>query len=857
MTTSFVWGGPPPTPTPGQFSPRADNWWRQYESNIGSMRPRARSELARTSRAVNALMPDPAAWGTAALRKGIVIGAVQSGKTASMMGVAAVALDQGYRVVVVLAGLKDDLRQQTARRFNVKLLGQSDLIPWAKPATTTGTPVGPGPLGGYSPSFELDAHDVTGLHTQVSRSLTRGKPAVIVVKKNSASLTALRDALSFVYDKFGRASVPTLILDDECDEASVGSAAGEELPLPAGIANLWRIDGEPPRVAYVGYTATAAANIFQDSENPLFPTDFAYMLRVPGEKESITAYAEDDPTWWHTGGQTFFEDFGDEPLEESNFLVAGAIDPDDVDAWTGNLSLEEALIAYLVGGAYRLALSPGREFGKPDAFPDPHSMLVHTSPNTADHLAGAAHMCAWGNGTESQPGVWTLSGPSIAAQAASDEPRWRSWYDRFTASRERVVLARPRGGGNLVATWSQVRTLLPVVAANTRIKVVNSDKKGSTLDFNPILKDGQVHQPLDCYTIAVGGGKLSRGLTIEGLCISYFSRWANSPQEDTIIQMSRWYGYRGPHLEFCRLFATQNTLESLIEIHENDFELRLKVADAMARGETLAGLVLAIRATTGGKPTGKLPAGTLVNVRFSPFAKVFPDVECGPFQATNETKAAQVVASIRARSPVLARTASNSPRGEYSAGWTADEVAALLDALDYTGHNPDPSAQPMPETYRPPRAGESAGERMEFHDDPYAAAAYLRLWARGGRAGKWPAPPTFNVGFVFGELATDTLPFGFALMNRTIGPDDRMLGGWTGRSGGWAGDAMLDGVNPALRYPNSAKRRLGAPGLLLLHIMHKNGRGRRNAGKQRAHNTPTWGLIIPEGGPALRYAVKK
>ncbi|HUR24944.1 MAG TPA: Z1 domain-containing protein [Candidatus Thermoplasmatota archaeon] len=767
------------------------------------------------------------------------------------------ALDQGYRVVVVLAGLKDDLRQQTARRFNAQLLGQSDVIPWAKPATTKGTPAGPGPLGGYAPSFELDAHDVTGLHTQISRSLSRGKPAVIVVKKNGASLTALRDALSFVYDKFGRPSVPTLVLDDECDEASVGAAAGEELPLPAGIANLWRIDGEPPRVAYVGYTATAAANIFQDSENPLFPTDFAFMLRVPGEHDSITSYAEDDATWWHTGGQAFFQDFGDEPTEESDFLVAGHVDPDDVGALAENASLEAANIAYLVAGAYRLALVPGRQFGQPDAFPDSHSMLVHTSPNTADHLAVAGHLCAWAGGTESQPGVWTMSGANIAAKVVSDEARWRSWYDRFTASRERVALDRPRKGSQAVATWPQVRALLPVVADNTRIKVVNSDKKGRTLDFNPILKDGHLHQPPDCYTIAVGGAKLSRGLTIEGLCISYFLRWANAPQEDTIIQMSRWYGYRGPHLEFCRLFTTADTLESLIEIHENDVELRQKVAESMGRGETLAEMVLTIRATARGKPTGKLPAGTLVNIRFSPFAKVFADVECGPWQAGNEAQARAFVERVRARSPVTARTANGSPRGEYSAGWTAEEVASLLDSLEYTGHNPDLAGRPMAETHRPRRAGEPASERMELHDDPYAAAAYLRLWAAGARAGKWPAPPAFNVGFVYGELATDTGPFDRPLMNRTVGPDDRMLGGWTGRSGGWAGDAALDGVNPAFRFANSAKRRPGAPGLLLLHVIHKDGRGRRNAGKPRASHTPTWGLIIPEGGPPLRYAVKK
>ena len=217
---SILWGGPPPPPDVEKLKRRNTNWWNQYADELGPQR--RLEEVESSSLDVVGVLPDPEDWaGAPSPFKGLVVGAVQSGKTASMIGVAAVAIDQGFRIVIVLAGLKDDLRRQTARRFNRQLLRQVDEIPDTGGATTGPGRLGPGPLGGYSLPYHHDANYVPTLQVQIERALRKGEPAVLVVKKNPKSLQAVTNALSVVYRRHGSDSLPTLVLDDECDEASI------------------------------------------------------------------------------------------------------------------------------------------------------------------------------------------------------------------------------------------------------------------------------------------------------------------------------------------------------------------------------------------------------------------------------------------------------------------------------------------------------------------------------------------------------------------------------------------------------------------------------------------------------------
>lgn len=241
-------------------------WWEQFYA--GLVRARRLSEVAireltRSSRDIAGLLPNVAVWTRPTPFKGVVVGAVQSGKTQSMMGVAATAMDNGYRVVVVLAGLKDDLRSQTARRFNTDLLLQSDPIPGTPGATTLGKPRGSvGLAQAYAPPFYVDCHDYSPLAPEMSRALSANRPCVIVIKKHPASLNDMSMVMSGIYAEFGAENVPTLVLDDECDEATV-PGGDQEKAVPEGILSLWNRTIPPPRIAYVGYTATAAANLLQ------------------------------------------------------------------------------------------------------------------------------------------------------------------------------------------------------------------------------------------------------------------------------------------------------------------------------------------------------------------------------------------------------------------------------------------------------------------------------------------------------------------------------------------------------------------------------------------------------------------
>jgi hypothetical protein len=771
-----------------------------------------------------------------------------------MMGVAAVALDQGYRVVVVLAGDKDDLRQQTARRFNSQLLRQSDPIPNAGDATTLGTRRGPGPLGGFAPPYQLDANQFSLLQVRMESALDKGQPCLVVVKKNVASLRDLQGALQYLYGRFGVESLPTLVFDDECDEASVDSV---ETTIPMAIANLWRRPGgETPRAAYLGYTATAAANLLQDSANELYPEHSVYLLRYPGEQETAIEYREPNPDAWYSGGDCFYRTFGDEPGEASNFLINVSIERAHLSLpIEQNPSLLDALRAYFVAGAYRLAADPSRTFADPVNWPQPHSMLVQTSAATDEHTR-------WAKGIEGVLGGRQLPDRSIAfdadlleTQVTHDESLWRCWYERFDASRERIYEERPHVVVQPPITWSQVKARLREVFESTRLKVVNSDPTmGVSLDFSSRrLTSGAILAPQDIYVIVVGGAKLSRGLTIEGLCVSYFVRWTPNPTEDTVLQMSRWFGYRGPYLEYCRVFTTIGIAESLRQMQENDVDLRFQLAELMAEMKSPAQAALVLRANPRALPTSKMGTGLLVDLAFSPYTNVFRNVEIGALGEANQKVTLDLTKRIRDRDGKVVTSATGVHRGVLSRGWAATEVADILDSFAFSVHNPPVDANPMREFYRATTPERPIVSHFSASDDPYQLAAYLRAWSADAAIGK--GPPRFNVGFAFGEMRLERDPFDFALVNRQVSADGRVIGGWTGRSANWDGDAFFDSPSRDFRIVGSQQRQVGADGLFLLYVIHKNAAGRSGEGQKRLWHTPMLAVSVPAGGPVFRRVV--
>jgi len=196
-------------------------------------------------------------------------------------------------------------------------------------------------------------------------------------------------------------------------------------------------------------------------------------------------------------------------------------------------------------------------------------------------------------------------------------------------------------------------------------------------------------------------------------------------------------------------------------------------------------------------------------------------------------------------------TASNATRGVLAGDWSAEAIAKVLDELEFERHNPNSERALLGEFYRPHDHSRPTGEMVPEDVDPYAIAAYLRAYADWGRR-EGRDLPLFNVAVSFGNLHDDSGLFDIPLSNREVSNDGRVNGGWVGRSDGWMGDAMFDGLPPESFFPETTQRREGARGLFLMYIIHKDAQGRKGKGIKRTHHQPVFGLSIPDGGPTFR-----
>lgn len=842
----------------GQRVARLGDWWARYVRELKRKRTGWQDEspqlieLAQSVQDTIAILPDPKSWAdNPSLFKGLIVGSVQSGKTTNMIGLTAAAIDQGYRVVVVLAGRTEDLRRQTSLRFNLDLMGRSDEIPETGGLTTLGTPAGPGPFGGFSLPYAADAAAYSPLLSGMSQALVRSEPCVIVVKKWTKSLHHLGTrVLAPLFDQIGAHALPMLVLDDECDDGSV-PGSGDPKEIPELITGLWRRPGkDTPHVAYVGYTATAAASLLQDPELELYPSHFAQLLRYPGEADSPLTYAVANADDRYTGSFAYYEQFGETPNVDDNFLVCPQVEEEELEHPPAESdSLVEAVIAYFVTGAYRLALNPGARFDDPENLPPTHTMIVQASSAQIDHKRFAYAIRDRFFGQDDGHGVVRFSWENVRPLFANDESRWHSWYTSVESTRDRIESEAPHRPDvpNAPIAWADVTERLSDVVNNVKLRVVNSEVEiGTSLSFTPPLgRDGRRKLPPDVFTIAVGGGILSRGLTIEGLCISYYTRDVDRPLEDATMQMSRWFGYRGRHLEFCRLFTTMPGYHRLKAFHENDLQHRARLALLMENREQVDKARIALRTLPTALLTAKIGIGRTHDIAFSPYTHVFSKVEVGDLAAVDQEFALSLVHQIASREGKEIKLGDRQARGMISKGWSATEVAGVLDEWSLSGHNPDPADYPHAKYHRPADVGRTVRRTNDPRNDPYMVAAYLRWWAANAANGP---PPSFNVGVTYGLFKDNPAPFTFPLLNRAITSDGDLDSGWSGE------DKTLD--DPPLELIDGAGDRMkGAEGLLLLHVVHAAARGRSGKGQTRKLHTISFGIAVPAGGKPFSVVV--
>jgi len=477
-------------------------------------------------------------------RRGMVVGHVQSGKTANYTGLICKAADAGYRLIVVIAGIHNNLRNQTQARIDEGFIGRdTGRLAHANKAQRQKV-IGVGqfdqrefPVSLTNTLRDFNKATATTFTAQLSQI---NVPVVLVIKKNSSTLKNLLEWLKehSVHQSTQMVSQPMLLIDDEADNASINTAyqRDEVTRINSQIRELLSLFH---RSCYVGYTATPFANIFIDPDTDdealkqdLFPRDFIIGLDAPSN---------------YFGAQKIFLDARDQHIRliddnEDVLPMKHKIDH-PVDVLPG--SLVEAVRAFIVARAIRNAR--GQQAGHA-------SMLVNASRFTdvqgrlrsriADVVARIRDAVA----VDAGKGPAALRNPEIAALHAT-------WKREF---------ADADG-----ADWPSVQARLHEVLVAARVVEVNASKRAQALDYDHAGEHG-------ITVIAVGGFSLSRGLTLEGLTVSYFLR--NSMVYDTLMQMGRWFGYRPGYEDLCRVWMPADGVGWYAHIHEamDDLQTQLK-----------------------------------------------------------------------------------------------------------------------------------------------------------------------------------------------------------------------------------------------------------------------------------------
>lgn len=559
---------------------RANIYWNDYEKYLRDVKAwpaQAIANLDETTTEVVERLSRPTRP-EAKQTKGLVVGYVQSGKTANFTGVVAKSIDAGYRLIIVLTGTIEILRSQTQRRMDMELIGVENI------------------LGGQDPSDpavakELDYQQdgdwlngrfvthgdaldqpgvvevarVTSHHKDYMRlpqaitklkfnrknkraplndeeNLFHSGAYVAVIKKNSSPLTKLIQDLKPL--RADLAELPVLIIDDESDQASVDTTNPKKWRKDSAEARkrttinklITQILEICPRAQYVGYTATPFANVFvdPDDERDLFPSDFVLSLHRPPGYMGVQEFHDVGKNW----------DEETKSFSNSNEMahIRPLVGDGDTDPQGRTKELRESLDAWVLAGA----IKKFREERTGVTFRH-HTMLVHESVKTDSHSDAATDVRAlWGT-----------------AKFSSSEGHAR--LSKLYAEDFLPVMEARAAGAPVPSSFDELtpyigKALAEITVDGDPVLIVNSDKEVQAQQKKLDFEADKV------WRILVGGTQLSRGFTVEGLTVSYFRRKAG--QADTLMQAGRWFGFRPGYQDLVRLYIRRDAQVDLYEAFE-------------------------------------------------------------------------------------------------------------------------------------------------------------------------------------------------------------------------------------------------------------------------------------------------
>lgn len=641
-------------------------FWTDYKQNLlqKGWAPKVIDTIDEMSAKILMRLEDPLREGPW-WRKGMVVGDVQSGKTANYTALICKAADAGYRLIVVFAGLHNSLRSQTQQRLDDDFIGfDSDRDDRTLNATNR---IGVGkffqhPVVHYVTTSNENGDFSRAHANQVGLNPAGSDPIILIIKKNVSIIRNLHNWA----DRMGRIdgqdkikNIPLMVIDDECDNASVDTglpetdedghiiADYEPKAINRGIRGFINLFEQS---TYVGYTATPFANILilQDGHHPvygedLFPRHFIINLPVPSNyigPEKVFGI-EEDPDLGVEGTEGYplcrvIEDYAAYiPNKHKKDLVIREL-PD---------SLRKAIRAFILSCAARRVRSQTH---------DHNSMLIHVTrfvfvQQQIAELVNEEKRSLWdrlryGDGA-SRDNIW-------------EELRefWEEDFVRGTSSQ--------MGDLGLVHSWEEVKMEILPAAEKIHVRQING-QSGDILEYKTYRDSG-------INVIAVGGDKLSRGLTLEGLTISYYLRC--SRMYDTLMQMGRWFGYRPGYLDLCRIYTTEELISWYRYIALASLELRGEFDYMVENDEIPDNYGLKIRSHPGVLSVtscGKMRHGRKMKITFNGHMAQTLTIYNSPEQVENNFSAVERLISGKSYSEIK--------RGYQFSGISPGEIQTFLE----------------------------------------------------------------------------------------------------------------------------------------------------------------------------------
>ena len=497
-------------------------YWSAFRDYLANDEERAEKIIQENEKIIDNILDysgDPRIEGSWS-RKGLVMGNVQSGKTQNYLGLINKAMDAGYRIIILLGGHMNDLRKQTQERVDEGVIGRES-------AHIVQANLGIQNRIGVGKYRSEDVATVTSTIGDFNRNTANNlgialnslsDPIIFTVKKNTSILKNLYEWIKTKHmldvEDGKKLDLPLLFIDDEADFASVNTAAHRQ-DITATNKYIRQIIGLFNRSTYVAYTATPFANIFINPEttdemygDDLFPSDF--MIRVPVPDNYL--------------GQNFY--FENQDYEEINPVVIINDNEDMIPVKHNTMtsvgplsaSMKDSIRAFVISCSLRDSRGHENEH---------KTMMVNIThlnalqgqltPMIEDYLKALKN---------SIDNIINDSIDNVHANSTIS-----SFHETF------------RSKFSVDESFDDVLKNIRKAIHKIRVYGINTQSQ-QVLDYS-IYPDG-------LSAIVIGGHKLSRGLTLRGLSVSYFAR--NSKAYDTLMQMCRWFGYRPNYGDLCKVY---------------------------------------------------------------------------------------------------------------------------------------------------------------------------------------------------------------------------------------------------------------------------------------------------------------